>query len=274
MAAAARRVKCGVCLQEHGTHAGLFKTDARKRFYYKLMESAINHIIYSLEGQLWEEICAGVIELNDFLALLVPYVATARNSLTKHPSLARFLALQDGFQHNLASRLLCVYRYTKVDNIQGEKYMETILMTNRLLQGLLLLHPDSRLVFSSASNMQCVLQFVGRKDLPLGLMVLFVSTLIHILLKNSKNMRQFEQLNGCTAVIQHLALLSLTEAPQEHLQQQELNFKIIEFLLFYFIDESPLPPPRLSTAQKIELFRPGFSHIDVLVRNLDDLRAV
>ena len=121
MAAAARRVKCGVCLQEHETHAGLFKTDARKRFYYKLMESAINHIIYSLEGQLWEEICAGVIELNDFLALLVPYVATARNSLTKHPSLARFLALQDGFQHNLASRLLCVYRYTKVDNIQGEK---------------------------------------------------------------------------------------------------------------------------------------------------------
>ncbi|RLV86284.1 hypothetical protein JA9_004465 [Meyerozyma sp. JA9] len=238
------------------------------------MESAINNIIYKLEGQSWEEICAGVTELNDFLASLVPYVATARNSSTKHPSLARFLALQDGFQHNLASRLLCVYRYTNAAVVHDENYMEIILKTNRLLQGLLLLHPDSRSVFSSASNMSCVLQFVTRKDLPSGLMVSFVSTLIHILLKKSKNMRQFEQLNGCTAVIQHLALSSLTEAPQEHSQQQELNFKIIEFLLFYFIDESPLPPPRLSTAEKIELFRPGFAHIDVLVRNLDDLRAV
>lgn len=238
------------------------------------MDSTLSRIIRGLEGRTWEEISSAVHDLNGFLELIIPHVTAARNSLVKHPSLARFLALQDGFQHNIASRLVAVYRYASQEITNPNEYRDVLLTTNKLLQGLLLLHPESRQVFSSAANMQCVLYFVAQKQLPLLLTILFVSTLIHILLKNSPNMRQFERLDGCSAVIQQLALLSLTHVAQEHLQQQEVNFKIIEFLLFYFIDETPLPPPRLSPADKVELFRHQFADIDVLVRNLDDLRAV
>lgn len=238
------------------------------------MEATLNKIIQNLEGQLWDNVCNGVAELDTFIALIVPQVSMTRSTQTKHPSLAHFVALQDSFQYNLASRLLGVYRMANSQPVSLDEMLELLQMTNRLLQGLLLIHPESRRLFSTPSNMNCVLQYVSRTDLPTPLIVLFVSTLIHILLKSSQNMRQFENLQGCTAIIQHLHLLSLTAAPQDHLQQEEVNFKTIEFLLFYFIDESPLALPRRTTAEKIELFRPGFPEIDVLVRNLDDLRAV
>jgi hypothetical protein len=249
----------------------------------------------------------GLSALDALLRSLVPYVEPAAAERDAAP-LRQFCQLQDTFDHNLTAALLHVYRRLAAAPRSAAAEAE-LLQCNRLLQGLLLLHPPSRNLFARRANMALILAFLRPTPAqpapaqpaptpptppaasaapavaPLTppfptatAAALLVLTLIHILLKNLPNFRTFEQCDGCALVISHLNLVALARAGAAAGAadtQQLLNFKLIEFLVFYLVDESQNFAPGAQTrlvAAKIDLFRGAFPEIGLLVENLADLK--
>lgn len=245
-------------------------------------------IIEKLDSDEIDSIESGIILLEAFLADLVPEIVYTRNNTdaSQSSNLTKFIEIQNNFQFNLASYLLGYY---KVINRDISK-MNVMIFTacNRLLQGLLLLHQDSRNLFNRDFNMLLILGILALPNeatdaslemstVPIEITVSLISTLIHILLKNLKNFRTFENNNGCSILIEKLQLPSFMQGlslPSP--KQQELNFKIVEFLIFYMFDETDLPStlPKYTIKAKCNLFRPYFPGIDALVENMDDLKRL
>lgn len=249
---------------------------------------------------------AGLSALDALLRSLVPYVEPAPAERDAAP-LRQFGLLQDTFDHNLTAALLHVYRRLAAAPRTAAAEAE-LLRCNRLLQGLLLLHPPSRNLFARRANMALILAFLRPAPAlpaptpPAALpaptppaapavatptppfptataAALLVLTLIHILLKNLHNFRTFEQCDGCALVISHLNLVALAAGTAAGAAdtQQLLNFKLIEFLVFYLVDESHNFAPGAQTrlvAAKIDLFRGAFPEIGLLVDNLADLKNI
>ena len=292
------------------------------------MEAKITHVIENFEaasdsnGRLSQANRNGLDSLEALLRELIPYIND--NSVSEKSPLSSFIALQDSFQYNLTALLLNIYRVSA----PGSPGLESqILKANTLLQGLLLLHPASRKLFSRRENMNLILVPLRKANDPsINLSISLISTLVHILLKNLGNFRMFEKCGGCTTVIEHLNLLALEQQNEQQQQQQQqqqqglssgiaaqndddnpisnlttlsfhtamsndtiklkasqqqdLNFKLIEFLIFYLVDEKEVNfdddtnASQLSIALKTDLFRNQFPEIDLLVENLNELKNV
>lgn len=123
------------------------------------------------------------------------------------------------------------------------------------------------------------------KSVSVDLTVSFISLLIHILLKNARNIRVFESNKGHCVLMEKLRLseplLPNLVASSGVSGQQDLNFKIVEFLVFYLVDEkeadfhdSSAGVPLRSVKDKAALIRPSFEGIDDLVANLGELKTV
>ncbi|CAH2354700.1 hypothetical protein CLIB1423_18S01728 [[Candida] railenensis] len=293
-------------------------------FAHGRMESKITHVIENLEASSDSNGCLsqanrnGLDSLGALLKELIPYIND--NSVSEKSPLSSFVALQDSFQYNLTASLLNVYKVSAPGSPGSENH---ILKANTLLQGLLLLHPASRKLFSRRENMNLILSPLRKANNPsINLSISLISTLVHILLKNLGNFRMFEKCGGCTTVIEHLNLLALEQQnEQQHQrisdgsaspatqhdddnpisnsttlsfhtamsnetiklrasQQQDLNFKLIEFLIFYLVDEKEVnfdddtSASKLSIGSKTDLFRDQFPEIDSLVENLNELKNV
>lgn len=232
----------------------------------------------SLSGS-YHEVVLALGTLDSLLVSLVPSLRKLQNSGTTDTRLAALVALQDNFQHNLVAALVAAYRTFDAEPDLVEE--STLSLANHLLQGMLLIHPDSRRLFARRSTMALMLSFLSAEH-PLHLLdmcILFVSLLVPMLLKNLRNVRVFEACGGCLLVIRQLQFAS-TEALHAP-QQQNLHFKVIEFLIFYLSDESDLTRlpenagvPTLTIQEKAELFRADFPGIDDLIAHLNDLRAI
>lgn len=248
------------------------------------MEDTILEIIDHLDSTHIDDLIQGIVKLDEVLSLLLPYITASRKNpqVPRNVKLANFISLQDNFQYNIPSHLIQFYKVIW-DDI-GRVDINIILTCNRLLQGLLLLHPESRKIFNRLNNMNTMLNFVRITDggddkphLPIEVTISFISTLIHILLKDLTNFRVFEENNGCSIVIKKLQLSSFPpHKDSQPSKQQELNFKVIEFLIFYLIDENEITSTskRRTTQEKSELFRPDFPEIDSLVESLNDLKNI
>lgn len=241
-----------------------------------MLEDDVYDIIDRLETD--DGVAAGLAKLDLLLVGLIPSIKIWRKTGIKPQDLFTFTNLQDRLDANIASSLLPLYRRFQYESNSTEKSL--ILTTNRCLQGLLLVHPASRKLFRKSLNMKLILTMVNQDAELMGyeIAVSLVSLLIHILLRSLQNFRVFEQNNGCAIVIEKLQLTpSLAHKSPSH-HQQDLNFKIIEFLVFYLVDETgedtgfePGPGPRLTVENKADLFRPFFVGIDDLIDNLNDL---
>lgn len=279
------------------------------------MEDNILAIVDLLDSQNIEEICKGLNKLDALLLRLLPQIEGSwtpkvSRSLdeTKSPfrlsskggnledgtrspkpsedpkirpstktngseELKLFLKLQDNFQFNIASHLLNYYKHV-------QEIDDDILTCNRLLQGLLLIHPASRKLFNRDLNMKLMIGFLDDDRLFIRVTISFISTIIHILLKDLRNFRVFEANNGCSLLIRKFNLSSFdpktslnSSSAEGTLTQQNLNFKIIEFLIFYMIEEDMIPNEvTKSIAEKSALFRDDFPEIDSLVENLSELK--
>ncbi|CAK7890896.1 hypothetical protein CAAN3_01S02652 [[Candida] anglica] len=244
----------------------------------------------------------GIEQLDKLLGSLVPYLQKQQkvgSTIDPESPLVRFIALQDSFEYNVTSSLLQIYKtLSKQEQSSNNPETTQILLTcNRLLQGLLLIHPPSRKLFSRKENMKLILHFINEQEqsenqsTSFNVIISFISTLVHILLKNLNNFRTFESCDGCPIVIQKLNLQELSSPNKKATvggvmssnlikNQQDLNFKLIEFLLFYLVDENEVnfdystisSAKKLSVTEKAELFRDVFPGIDALVENLDDLK--
>lgn len=238
------------------------------------LRKAVDNVIEQLNSEEPKIVEKGIHDLEQLLRSLAPAIQKLHSSGSTDLKLVAFLTLQENFQHNLANELLAAYKTLRYENTNTSTWNQL----NTAMMGLLLIHPESRNIFSKKANMLLILSFLEPDNTAYSLerCASFVSLLIHILLRNLKNMRVFEACGGCMAIIRLLQLSPENENVAGELAniQQTLHFKVVEFLIFYMTDESELKDgkaPMRTVAEKAGYIKPQFPAIENLIENLNDL---
>ncbi|TVY85802.1 Cell division control protein [Lachnellula willkommii] len=151
--------------------------------------------------------------------------------LGSDPAFREFFKLQDGFEWNVATRLInCLDRLLGKSN-DGQNDL-LIIQTLDLLQGIMLLHPPSRNLFSTESHMNQLLDLLEPMWCP-AIQSTTIITLVCALIETPQNTRTFENLEG---------LLAITSAFKSRETTREVKMKLVEFLYFYLMPETPSIP--------------------------------
>ncbi|KZF23619.1 cell division control protein 14 [Xylona heveae TC161] len=148
-------------------------------------------------------------------------------SLREDPAFREFFKLQEGFQWNVALRLIsCLERLLgKGSNGQNDLL---IIATLDLIQGALLLHPPSRCLFAREIYMNLLLDLLDPCNCP-AIQSSTLLTLVCALLDQPRNTRTFEILEG---------LLTVTSLFKMRSTSREVKIKLVEFLYFYLMPET------------------------------------
>jgi len=188
-------------------------------------------------------------------------VKKSLSELSQDPAFREFFKLQEGFEWNVASRLI-----NALDRLMGKGYGDgqndlLILATLDLIQGVMLLHPPSKVLFSREQNMNVgfsppaahIAPISGLKCSPGGLTTVATQlildlldpvncpaiqsatclTLVVTLIDTPRNTRAFEALDG---------LLTVTSLFKSRSTSREVKLKLVEFLYFYLMPEVPSIP--------------------------------
>ncbi|KAK0719559.1 cell division protein Cdc14 [Lasiosphaeris hirsuta] len=147
------------------------------------------------------------------------------------PAFREFFKLQEGFEWNIAQRLLATLDFLVVRGGDGQ-YDLLIVNALDLIQGALLLHPPSKVLFSRSVHMNLLLDLVEPVNCP-AIQCATIITLVVALLDTPQNMRVFEQLDG---------LLTITSLFKDRETSREVKFRLTEFLYFYLTPETPSIP--------------------------------
>lgn len=173
--------------------------------------------------------------------------------LSPDPAFREFFKLQEGFEWNVAQRLLTTLDWLVVRGGDGS-YDMLIVNALDLIQGVLLLHPPSRVLFQrsvhmnvryarhssfpASSNMYPHLQLLLDLLEPINspaIQCATIITLVVALLDMPQNIRVFEALDG---------LLTVTSLFKSRETGREVKFRLTEFLYFYLTPETPnIPKP-------------------------------
>ncbi|KAK9446666.1 cell division protein Cdc14 [Limtongia smithiae] len=149
------------------------------------------------------------------------------HSLLEDPAYCEFLRLQDGFEWNLTLRLLsCLERLLG----QPSSELQSLLIISALdlIQGVLLIHPPSRRLFSRSVNMTIFLDLLDPMSDP-SVQSATMNALVCALVNEWANVRTFETLDGLATVC---TLFRRKET------DHEVKLKILEFLFCYLVPES------------------------------------
>ncbi|KAF4308500.1 putative cell division control protein 14 protein [Botryosphaeria dothidea] len=152
-------------------------------------------------------------------------------ALHTDPAFREFFRLQEGFEWNVATRLiLCLERLLGM-GASGQSDI-LILSALDLLQGILLLHPPSRALFSREIYMNLLLDLLDCGDCP-SIQSRTLLVLVTALLATPSNTRTFESIDG---------LLTVTSLFKSRSTASSVKLKIMEFLYFYLMPETPTIP--------------------------------
>ncbi|KAF4628193.1 hypothetical protein G7Y89_g9957 [Cudoniella acicularis] len=147
-----------------------------------------------------------------------------------------FFKLQNGFEWNVAMRLC-----NCLDRLMGKSHDDQndllIIQTLDLIQGSLLLHPPSRVLFERELFMNHLLDLLEPVNCP-AIQSGTIITLVCALIDTPKNTRAFENLEG---------LLTITSIFKSRETTREVKLKLVEFLYFYLMPETPSIPSANST---------------------------
>ncbi|TAQ86016.1 hypothetical protein B7494_g5671 [Chlorociboria aeruginascens] len=156
--------------------------------------------------------------------------------LITDPAYREFFKLQDGFEWNVALRLVgCLDRLLGKSN-DGQNDL-LIVQTLDLIQGVMLLHPSSRTLFSRELYMNHLLDLLEPVNCP-AIQSATLLTLVCALLDTPRNTRTFEALDG---------LLTITSLFKSRETSREVKLKLVEFLYFYLMPETPSIPSASAT---------------------------
>jgi len=122
-----------------------------------------------------------------------------------------------------------------------------ILATLDLIQGALLLHPPSRTLFAREIYMNLLLDLLDPINCP-AIQSTTLLTLVTALLDNPANTRTFEQLDG---------LFTVTSLFKQRATSREVKLKLVEFLYFYLMPETPTNLPAGANASSPAMQRRG-----------------
>ncbi|ROV96828.1 hypothetical protein VMCG_07926 [Cytospora schulzeri] len=153
------------------------------------------------------------------------------SDLSDDAAFREFFKLQDGFQWNIATRLIQTLDRLLAKSDDGSM---DVLMLSALdsLQGVLLLHPPSRLLFSREQSMNLLLDLLEPVNCP-AIQSATLLVLVVALLETPRNTRTFEHLDG---------LLTVSSIFKSRSTARDVKFKTMEFLYFYLMPETPSVP--------------------------------
>ncbi|RYP56607.1 hypothetical protein DL771_011728 [Monosporascus sp. 5C6A] len=177
------------------------------------------------------------------------------SELTDDPAFYEFFRLQEGFEWNVALRLVNTLDRLVAKGSDGQNDL-LILSALDLIQGTLLLHPPSKTLFSREMYMNVSdarHAVIGALSLPryadYSLLQLLLDllepdfcpaiqsatllTLVAALIDTPQNTRTFENLDG---------LLTITSLFRSRGTSRDVKLKLVEFLYFYLMPEVPSAP--------------------------------
>ncbi|KAI9734587.1 MAG: hypothetical protein M1834_002188 [Cirrosporium novae-zelandiae] len=150
------------------------------------------------------------------------------SSLKDDAAFREFFRLQEGFEWNVAIRLISTLERLLGKSTTGANEL-LIISTLDLIQGVLLLHPSSRSLFAREVYMNLLLDLLEPSNCP-AVQSATLLTLVTALLENPQNTRTFEALDG---------LLTVTSLFKARGTSREVKLKLVEFLYFYLMPETP-----------------------------------
>ncbi|GES59229.1 cell division control protein 14 [Aspergillus terreus] len=153
----------------------------------------------------------------------------ALSELKDDPAFREFFKLQEGFQWNVAMRLVTCLEHLLGRGSNGTNDL-LIISTLDLIQGALLLHPPSRTLFAREIYMNILLDLLDPINCP-AIQSATLLTLVTALLDHPANTRTFEELDG---------LLTVTSLFKQRATSREVKLKLVEFLYFYLMPETPM----------------------------------
>ncbi|KAF1960954.1 cell division control 14, SIN component [Byssothecium circinans] len=143
-----------------------------------------------------------------------------------------FFRLQEGFEWNVATRVAdCLNRLLGMTSSKDGQNDLLILSSLSNLQGLLLLHPPSRIIFGREVYMNLLLDLLDPYNCP-AIQAAALLVLVTALLATPQNTRTFENMDG---------LLTVTSLFKDEETTQGVKVKLLEFLYFYLMPEAPVP---------------------------------
>ncbi|KAH7011576.1 cell division protein Cdc14 [Ilyonectria destructans] len=151
--------------------------------------------------------------------------------LGQDPAFREFFKLQEGFEWNVAMRLIGTLDRLMAKGSDGQNDL-LILSALDLIQGALLLHPPSKSLFSREQNMNLLLDLLEPFNCP-AIQSATLLTLVTALIDTPRNTRTFEDLDG---------LLTVTSLFKSRSTAREVKLKLVEFLYFYLMPEMPSIP--------------------------------
>ncbi|TGJ79202.1 hypothetical protein E0Z10_g9561 [Xylaria hypoxylon] len=166
------------------------------------------------------------------------------SELSDDPAFYEFFKLQEGFEWNVAVRLVNTLDRLLAKGGDGSNDL-LILKALDLIQGAMLLHPPSKALFSREMYMNLLLDLIEPDFCP-AIQSATLLTLVTALIDTPQNTRTFESLDG---------LLAVTSLFRSRGTSRDVKLKLIEFLYFYLMPETPSIP---SAAPRDSL--PGLLH--------------
>ncbi|PHH78402.1 hypothetical protein CDD82_3063 [Ophiocordyceps australis] len=158
--------------------------------------------------------------------------------LVRDPAFREFFKLQEGFECNVALRLIGTLDRLMAKGSDGQNDL-LILSALDLIQGIMLLHPPSKTLFAREQNMNLLLDLLEPYNCP-AIQSATLLTLVVALLNTPNNTRAFEALDG---------LLTVTSLFKSRSTAREVKLKLVEFLYCYLMPESPSIPRAASSAR-------------------------
>ncbi|KAI1906183.1 hypothetical protein LOZ61_006797 [Ophidiomyces ophidiicola] len=161
----------------------------------------------------------------------MPAPPKSLSELCDDPAFREFYKLQEGFQWNVALRLISCLEHLLGRGSNGANDL-LIIAALDLIQGVLLLHPPSRALFAREIYMNLLLDLLEPANCP-AIQSSTLLTLVTALLDSPANTRTFEDLDG---------LLTITSLFKLRSTSREVKLKLVEFLYFYLMPETPISP--------------------------------
>ncbi|KAI1462554.1 cell division control 14, SIN component [Annulohypoxylon moriforme] len=160
-----------------------------------------------------------------------PAASKTLEQISEDPAFCEFFKLQEGFEWNVALRLVQTLDRLLARGADGSNDL-LIMSALELVQGVMLLHPPSKALFSREVYMNLLLDLLEPDFCP-AIQSSTVVTLVTALIDTPRNTRTFEALDG---------LLTITSLFRNRCTARDVKLKLIEFLYFYLMPETPSIP--------------------------------
>ncbi|MCJ1272285.1 hypothetical protein MMC21_000071 [Puttea exsequens] len=151
------------------------------------------------------------------------------SSLKDDPAFREFFKLQEGFEWNVAIRLISTLERLLSRSSTGQNDL-LLVSSLDLLHGILLIHPPSRALFAREIYMNLLLDLLEPTNCP-AIQSSALLTLVTSLLSTPANTRTFEAVDG---------LLAVTSLFKSRGTSRDVKMKVVEFLYFYLMPEVPI----------------------------------